>query len=69
MCPELWRKPIHVVREECCLVAGAGEGGIAKAGVEQVRVDAGICMDEEAPIFLSQGQVIASVYKSDPTKS
>jgi hypothetical protein len=32
----------HVVGEEYGLVAGAGDGDIAKAGVEQVRVDAGV---------------------------
>jgi hypothetical protein len=29
-------------------VAGAGDGDVAEAGVEQVRVDAGIGMDEDA---------------------
>jgi len=32
----------HVVGEERRLVAGAGDGNVAEAGVEQVRVDAGI---------------------------
>ena len=32
----------HVVGEENCLVAGAGDGDVAKAEVEQVRKDAGI---------------------------
>ena len=34
----------HVVGEECGLVAGAGDGDVAEAGVEQVRVDAGVVL-------------------------
>jgi hypothetical protein len=30
------------------LLAGAGDGDVAKAGVEQVRVDAGIGIDQDA---------------------
>ena len=32
----------HVVSKECGLVAGAGDGDVAKAGVEQGRVDGGV---------------------------
>ena len=45
---ELWAKFCHVVGEERGLVAGAGDGDVAEAGVEQVRVDAGIGVDEDA---------------------
>ena len=38
----------HIVGEECCLMAGAGDGDVAKAGVEQVRVNVGIGVDEDA---------------------
>ena len=38
----------HVVGEERSLVAGAGDGDVAEAGVEQVRVDAGVGVDENA---------------------
>ncbi len=38
----------HVVGEERGLVAGAGEGDVAEAGVEQVRVDAGVGVDKDA---------------------
>ena len=38
----------HVVGEERGLVAGARDGDVAEAGVEQVRVDAGVGVDEDA---------------------
>jgi hypothetical protein len=38
----------HVVGEERGLVAGAGDGDVAKAGVEQVRVDASIGVNEDS---------------------
>ena len=38
----------HVVGEECRLVAGAGDGDVAEAGVEQIRVDARIGVNEDA---------------------
>ena len=55
----------HVVGEERGLMAGAGDGDIAKAGVEQVRVDAGIGVDEDAfggePLGAMAGDGIAVV--------
>ena len=38
----------HVVGEERGLVAGAGDGDVGEAGVEQVWVDAGIGVNEDA---------------------
>ena len=38
----------EIVSEDSGLVAGAGDGDVAEAGVEQIRVDAGICVDEDA---------------------
>ncbi len=38
----------HVVGVKCGLVAGAGNGDVAEAGIEQVGVDAGIGVDEDA---------------------
>jgi len=38
----------HVVGEERGLMAGAGDGDIAEAGVEEVWVDAGIGVNENA---------------------
>ena len=37
----------YVVGEERGLVAGAGDGDVGEAGVEQVRVDAGVGMNED----------------------
>jgi len=45
---ELWAEFYHVVGEERGLVAGAGDGDVGEAGVEQIRVDAGIGVDENA---------------------
>jgi len=45
---ELRSKLGHVVGKECRLVASAREGDVAKAGVEQVRVNTGISMNENA---------------------
>ena len=45
---ELWAEFCHVVGEERGLVAGAGDGDVAEAGVEQVWVDAGIGVNEDA---------------------
>ena len=45
---ELWAELCNVVGEERGLVAGAGDGDVAKAGVEQVRVDAGIGVNEDS---------------------
>ena len=44
---ELGAKFCHVVGEEHGVVAGAGDGDIGEAGVQQVRVDAGIGVDED----------------------
>jgi len=44
----LGAKLCHVVSEERGLVAGARNGDVGEAGVEQVRVDAGVGMDEDA---------------------
>ena len=44
---ELRAELCYVVGEQCRLVAGAGDGNVAKAGVEQVRVDAGVGMNED----------------------
>jgi len=38
----------HVVGEERGLVAGAGNGNVAEAGVEQVWVNAGVGVHEDA---------------------
>ena len=38
----------YVVGKERGFVAGAGDGNVAETGVEQVRVDAGIGIDENA---------------------
>ncbi len=38
----------EVVGEERCLVAGAGDGNISEARVEQVRVDGCVGVDEDA---------------------
>jgi hypothetical protein len=38
----------HVVGEERGLVAGAGDGDVAEAGVEQIWVDARIGVNEDA---------------------
>ena len=38
----------HIVGEEGGLVAGAVDGDVAEAGVEQVRVDAGVCIHKHA---------------------
>jgi hypothetical protein len=48
ICAELWAELAHVVGKERGLVAGAGDGDVAKTGVEQVRVDAGIGVDQNA---------------------
>ena len=45
---ELGAEFCHVVGEERGLVAGAGDGDVAEAGVEQVWVDAGIGVNEDA---------------------
>jgi len=45
---ELWAELGEVVGKERGLVAGAGDGDVAEAGVEQVRVDAGVGVDEDA---------------------
>ena len=45
---ELGGEFFHVVSEKRGLVAGAGDGDVAEAGVEQVRVDAGIGVNEDA---------------------
>jgi len=45
---ELRAEFFHVVSEERGLVAGAGEGDVGEAGVEQVGVDAGIGVNEDA---------------------
>ena len=45
---ELWAELCNVVGKERGLAAGAGDGNVAEAGVEQVWVDAGVGMDEDA---------------------
>ena len=45
---ELGAEFCHVVGEERGLVAGAGDGDVAEARVEQVWVDAGIAVNEDA---------------------
>jgi hypothetical protein len=45
---ELGPEFCHVVGEERGLVAGAGDGDVAEARVEQVRVDTGIGVNEDA---------------------
>ena len=45
---ELWAEFDHVVGEERCIVAGAGDGDVSEAGVEQVRVNTGIGIDQDA---------------------
>ena len=39
---KLWAELGHIVREDGRLMAGAGDRDVAKAGVEQVRVDASV---------------------------
>src|SRR5204862_137587 len=46
--PELRAEFRHVVGEECGLVASTGDGNVAEAGVEQVWVDAGVGVNEDA---------------------
>ena len=38
----------YVVGKKGCIVAGAGDGDIAKTGVEQVWMDAGVGVDQDA---------------------
>ena len=45
---ELWAELCNVVREERGLAAGAGDGDVGEAGVEQVWVDTGIGVNEDA---------------------
>jgi hypothetical protein len=45
---QLGREFCHVVGEERGLVAGAGDRDVAEAGVEQVGVDAGVGVNEDA---------------------
>ena len=45
---ELRAEFFHIVGEERGLVAGAGDGNVAEAGVEQVRVNAGVGVNENA---------------------
>ena len=45
---ELGPEFCHVVGEERGLVAGAGDGNVAEAGVEQVRVDPSVSVNENA---------------------
>ena len=55
----------QVVSEDRGLVAGAGDGDIAEAGIEQVRVDTGIGVNEDAfggePLGAMTGDGIAVV--------
>ena len=44
---ELWAELGEVVGKERGLVASAGDGDVAEAGVEQVRVDTGVGVDED----------------------
>src|SRR5437879_4211267 len=45
---ELRSKFCHIVSEECGLVAGAGDGDVGEAGVEQVWMDAGVGVNKDA---------------------
>jgi hypothetical protein len=45
---ELKPQLCHVVSEERGLVAGAGDGDVPEAGVEEIRVDARIGVNENA---------------------
>lgn len=45
---ELRAELVPVISEDRRLVAGAGDGKVAKAGVEQIRVDSGIGVDQDA---------------------
>jgi hypothetical protein len=45
---ELRAELCHVVREERGLVAGPGDGDVGEAGVEQVRVDSSVRVNENA---------------------
>src|SRR5579875_3342388 len=42
------REPRHVVGEDCCLVAGAGYGDVAEAGVQEVGMNACIGVNKNA---------------------
>ena len=37
-----------IVREKRCVATGAGDGDVGEAGVEQVRVNAGVRVNEDA---------------------
>ena len=55
----------HVVGKDRGLVAGAGDGNVAEAGVEQVRVDPSVSVNENAvggePLRAVTGDGIAVV--------
>jgi hypothetical protein len=40
--------PGHLIYKYCDLVAGVGDGDIIVTGVEQVRVDTGACVHQNA---------------------
>jgi hypothetical protein len=45
---QLSPKPCDVIGEEHELMTGAGDGNVSEAGADQVRVDAGIGIDQDA---------------------
>ena len=45
---ELRTEFCHIVGEECGLVAGAGDGDVGEAGVEQVWMDGRVGVNENA---------------------
>ena len=54
---ELRAELVYVIGEKRGLMAGAGDGDVAKAGVEQVRVDAGVGVYKDALCGKSLGAV------------
>lgn len=45
---EMLTKPVHIIGENHRLLTGARHGNVAEAGAEQVGMDAGVGVDEDA---------------------
>ena len=58
-------KTIQIVCEDCCLLAGAGDGYVAESGAGQVGVHGGIGADQDAlrgePLGIVAGDRIAVI--------
>lgn len=48
LCPELLGEFRNVVGEYRCFVACAGDGNVSETRTQQVGMDAGVCVDEDA---------------------